>query len=121
MVADKTGIVMKPIQERWMFMILRLVNYAHESSMHEIGDLDSIAVIRIEVLTGDELAHVIYKDYSERVFDSDTHGRMQDFYDGEYEIYRFDSKRNLIDDARFLERKTSYDFEDWVYDDEEGS
>lgn len=88
-------------------MILKLLDYNDDATEHEIGNLEDIAAIMIRVVSGDEIANVIYKDYTVKDFDSsDT--REMDFYDFDYEIYRFDVKNNLIDNPKFKERRSSY-------------
>lgn len=97
-------------------MLLKLLDYSDEAVEFEIGDLSDIAVISIKVVTGDEIAKVIYKDYTTTEFDSGTK-RLQDYYDDSYEIYRYDSEKNLIDDPKFKERTKSY--WRWVLDEDE--
>lgn len=90
-------------------MTLKLLDWNDEITEFDIGDRDDIAMISIKVVTGDEIATVIYKNYTIAEFDSGVN-RMQDFYDGEYVIYRFDEDNNLIDSDKFKNRTTSYDF-----------
>lgn len=96
-------------------MILKLMNYKGDFTEHDIGDLKDIAVITIEVITGDEIANVVYKDYTIRRFDS-SHDRINDYYDGEYQIFRYDEEDNLINKEEFKNRGSSYDFMygDWA-------
>ena len=88
-------------------MKLRLMDYAGGSNTFEIGDIEKIARIMITVITGDEIATVIYKDYSIEKFDS-SYDRRADFFDDEYDIYDITSGLNLLDDPKFKNRKTSY-------------
>ena len=94
-------------------MILKLIDYKRDVTEHDIGDLKDIAVITIEVITGDEIANVVYKDYTTRRFAS-SHDRMNDYYDGKYEIYRYDKEDCVINKKEFKNRKSSYDF--WYWD-----
>lgn len=98
-------------------LILRLVDYSGNTEFAELGDLNDIAVITIRVVTGDEIAVVIYKDYTTDEFDS-SHDRCQDYYDGEYEIYRFDkpAEDQLLFNEKWKERTNSYD---WLYGSDE--
>lgn len=98
-------------------LIMRLVDYSGKTKMAELGDLNDIAVITIRVVTGDEIAKVIYKDYTTGEFDS-SHDRYQDYYDGEYEVYRFDepSEDQLLFNEKWKERTDSYT---WLYGDGE--
>ena len=93
-------------------MILKLIDYKRDATGHDIGDLKDIAVITIEVISGDEIANVIYKDYTTRRFDS-SHTRTKAYYDGEYQIYRYDKEDCGIFKEEFKNRKTSYDFWSW--------
>lgn len=88
-------------------MLLKLLDYSGKAVEFDIGELSDIAVITIEVITGDEIAKVVYKDYTTEEFDSGTN-RLADYYDESYEIYRYDSEKNLIDDPKFKERRRSY-------------
>lgn len=94
-------------QEKGLKMELRLMDYAGRSKTFEIGDIEEIARITITVISGDEIATVIYKGYSSKEFDS-SNSRMADFYDDEYDIYDVTSGLNLLDDPEFKNRKTSY-------------
>lgn len=96
-------------------MTLELLDWNDEITEFDIGDRNDIAMISIKVVTGDEIATVIYKNYTVAEFDSGV-GRMQDYYDGEYVIYRFDEDNNLIDSDKFKNRKTSYDFQHFDID-----
>lgn len=91
-------------------MKLKLLDYNSRPCEVEIGDLNDIAKIDIKVISGDEIAVVVYKDYATRQFDSSSNRKMN-FYDGEYEIYRFDKTDNLIDKDEFKNRINSYWYE----------
>lgn len=92
-------------------MEIKLLDYAKNETIVEIGNLDDIAKMEIDVITGDEILTVVYKDYTIRKFDS-SRDRMADFYDDGYEIYDFNKSENLIDDPKFLNRTDSY----WTWD-----
>ena len=98
-------------------LILRLVDYSGNTELAELGDLNNIAVITIRVVTGDEIAEVIYKDYTTGTFDS-SRDRCSDYYDGKYEIYRFDkpAEGQLLFNKKWKERTDSYT---WLYGDHE--
>lgn len=83
------------------------MDYARRSKTFEIGDIQNIARISITVISGDEIATVIYKDYSSKEFDS-SNNRMADFFDEEYDIYNVTSGLNLLDDPKFKRRESSY-------------
>ena len=88
-------------------MILKLVDYKGGFSEHEIGNLEDIAKISIRVVTGDEIADVVYKDYAQRSFDS-RDDRLADYYDYGYEIYDFRATNNVMDSETFKNRTKSY-------------
>ena len=89
-------------------MTIELIDYDGIKVKKRIGKKEDVAVINIEVVSGDEIAIVIYKDYSTKHFDSsDT--RMIDFHDDSYNIYDYTKENNLIDNPLWLNRKTSYD------------
>lgn len=52
----------------------------------DLDKLDDIFMITIKVVSGDEIAEVIYKNGTKEVFDS-SDSRMWDFDDGEEIIY----------------------------------
>ena len=93
--------------------ILKLVDYAGNTKLVELGDLNDIAVITIRVISGDEIASVIYKDYTINEFDS-SDDRTTDYYDGDYEVYRFNkpAEGQLLFYEKWKERIDSYD---WLY------
>ena len=93
-------------------MKLKLLDYKKRVKEFEIGDLEGIAKIVIDVVTGDEVTYAFYKDYTEDIFDS-CENRMCDFYDGRYVIYDFKkpNEENLLFNQQWLNRYTSYDFQ----------
>ena len=96
-------------------MKLTLLDYQANKTTFDIGDIDQIEKIKIVVITGDEIAHVIYKDGSEDNFDS-CDCRITDYHDGAYKIYDSKKENNLLFDDGWLERKDSYDY---LYDHDE--
>ena len=92
-------------------MELKLLDYRGRETIADIGDLDDIAVIEIKVVTGDEVATVIYKDFTTDYFDS-SNSRTQDCFDYSYELYRYDKEDNIMDKDYWKNRKSSYDLEE---------
>lgn len=91
-------------------MNITIMNYENEKVTLDVGD--NVAIITIEVISGDEVARVINKDYTTTIYDSaDIIGncRITDYYDGSYEVYNFHKEENLIDNPLWKNRKTSYD------------
>ena len=87
-------------------MVINLIDYNNCKHPVDIGDLDNIKIMAIHVVTGDEILYVLYKDDTEKVFDS-SEDRMGDFDDGAYMVYAFGDW--FIDKDKFMNRKTSYD------------
>ena len=90
-------------------MKIRLLDYENKISFVDVGDIKEIGSMYIEVLSGDEVLYVIYKDYTVKEFDSsDT--RCEDSHEGGYSIYNEQIGINLLKDEDFLNRKDSYDY-----------
>lgn len=95
-------------------MNITIMNYRNEKVTVDVGD--NVAIITIDVLSGDEVARVIDKDYTTTVYDSAYivgNLRISDFYDGSYEVYNFQKEENLINNPLWKNRKTSYD-SSWI-------
>ena len=69
-----------------------------------LDNLDDILRIDIDVVTGDEIATVTYKDGRKEKYDS-SNCRMRDFYDFGYCLYG-PEENNL---ERFNKRSSSYE------------
>ena len=91
-------------------MTIELMDYQNKKVTFDIGNIEDIASIFIEVITGDEIATVLYKNYTTKVFDSSC-TRNFDFSDYQYLLYDVNTRINLLNDEIFLNRKTSYDLE----------
>ena len=74
----------------------------------DLNNLDDVLRIDIQVLSGDEIARITYKNGDIKVFDGTTEPRHIDFNDGEYCIYKIGGI-NII--GEWLKRKDSYE---WV-------
>lgn len=72
----------------------------------DLDRLDGILRIDIQVISGDEIATIIYKNGSKEVRDSGCF-RTIDFDDGEYCIYQADLTNDI---DKWLKRKDSYDY-----------
>ena len=73
----------------------------------DLNNLDDVLRIDIRVISGDEMAHITYKNGKAIAFDGTTEPRVMDFDDGEYCIYQAGVK-NDIDE--WLKRENSYDW-----------
>jgi len=99
-------------------MTITLMDYADRKVTHDIGDIENIGTIDIEVITGDEIAVVTYKDGTIKRFDS-SDSRIYDFYDNEYEIYNAETGVNYLNSDEFLKRESSYDYDPYFEDEDE--
>ena len=91
-------------------MKIALMNYDAKKVTVDVGD--NVATIIIDVVSGDEIANVTYKDYTRKSFDSAEYLhnlRLADFNDDSYEVYNFQNKDNLINNPLWENRKSSYD------------
>lgn len=73
-------------------------------------DMDNVGAINLEVITGDEILTVVYKDYTTERFDSSCDRRM-DYYDYDYVVFNEAKGINLLEDDKWLNRKSSYDYD----------
>lgn len=94
-------------------MTIKLLDWRGDKVEVDVGNIENIGAMRIEVITGDEILRVLYKDFTIDEFDS-SYSRVRDYYDGEYEIYNATTGRNLLEDERFINRTGSY----WFMEDE---
>ena len=86
-------------------MILELMDWENTKVQFDIGDINDVFVININVVTGDEIAAVVYKDGQTEIFDSSSN-RLMDFDDGGYQLYGPECE--LIFQDKWKNRKTSY-------------
>ena len=81
-------------------MIINIVDYSGERKQINVGDFELIDSIHVEVITGDEVVTVLYKDNTFEEYDSSEY-RITDYYDGEYDVKAKDIKKwsNLSGDS----------------------
>lgn len=91
-------------------MVIELMDYQSKKVTFDIGNIEDIVKIVIEVLTGDEVATVLYRNYNIKKFDS-SYERMTDYHDYEYIVYDAINGVNLLNDEIFLNREDTYDLE----------
>ena len=91
-------------------MIIELMDYQDKKVTFDIGNIEDIVSIIIEVITGDEIATVLYKNYTTKVFDS-SRTRIDDYFDYKYTLYDVINGVDHLSDEIFLNRKTSYDLD----------
>ena len=90
-------------------MILKLLDYMGRETFENIGELEDIKAIVIRVVTGDEIASIIYKDGAISRIDS-ANDRMRDYFDNEYAVYvdGIPTEENLLFNEEFIRRTSSY-------------
>lgn len=96
-------------------MIIELMDYQDKKVTFDIGNIEDIVSIIIEVITGDEIATVLYKNYTTKVFDS-SRTRIDDYFDYKYTLYDVINGVDHLSDEIFLNRKTSYDLDLEVFE-----
>ena len=96
-------------------MTVTLLDYESRPVVVEVGELESIGRMDIDILSGDEILTVIYKDYTIKKFDSCPGGRIHGYEDGGYELYNAITGVNYFNRDAFMNRTSSY----WFYHDEE--
>ena len=62
-------------------MKIEILDYKSRPKEVDVGELKDIRKMKVDVVTGDEILTVIYKDGSEKSFDS-SDDRTRAFYDG---------------------------------------
>ena len=88
-------------------MKLRLLDYSGKSTEFEIGPLSDITTIYLDIVTGDEIAHITFKNGQTRSYDTGI-DRFFDCYDDSYIVYDSQASINLFEDERWMNRKDSY-------------
>lgn len=89
-----------------------MILYDYSGDPHEFDvdlDDDEIAVARLDVVSGDEVLEVIYRDGDISRFDSCYEYRLMDFHDDTFILVC--GGKWVVDKERFLARSGSYD--DW--------
>ena len=90
---------------------IEIMNYAGKKVPVEIKNFNNVVKLIIEIVSGDEILHVLYKDYIEETYDSCymlDDFRIMDFFDDKYTIYDITKNINCIDS--WSKRKDSYDY-----------
>lgn len=91
---------------------IEIMDYRSIKVPVKIENFDNVVKLTIEVISGDEILHILYKDYTQEEYDSCymLHNfRIQGFYDDEYIIY--DTTKNIDYINSWSKRKSSYDYE----------
>ena len=91
--------------------IIKIMNYNSSKVPVKIENFDNVVRLTIEVISGDEILHILYKDYTEETYDSCYmlgDYRFCDFNDDEYIIY--DTTKNIDYINSWNKRKCSYSY-----------
>lgn len=79
-----------------------------------IENFDNVVRLTIEVISGDEVLHILYKDYKQETYDScyllDNY-RFENFNDDKYVIYDITKNIDYIDSWTKRESSYNYDLE----------
>lgn len=90
-------------------MKIKLLDYNNQSFEYDIGELSDIIQIDLEIISGDEILQVVYKDNSTAMFDPAPE-RILDFNDGGYILYDKVAGINNLNDKNWLNREDSYSY-----------
>lgn len=91
-------------------MKIKILDYNNRAKEVDVGELKDIRKMKVEVVTGDEILNVTYKDGSEKRFDS-ADDRTRAFFDGDYELYNTETEPeiNELENPEWLNR-TNYSY-----------
>ena len=88
-------------------MVVALSDYSHKKTRFEIGNLDYIYLATMCVISGDEVLKVIYKNGTEKTFDSCTRHRWERTLDCMYTMY-MPGYENLFEEEEWINRDDYY-------------
>ena len=83
-------------------MKIKLLDYETKTKIVDVGDIKEIGSMYIDVISGDEVLVVVYKDYTIKTFDS-SNTRCEDRHEGRYLIYNEQLGINLLKDKDFYD------------------
>ena len=91
-------------------MKIKILDYRSREKEVDVGELKDIRKMTVDVITGDEILYITYKDGSGKRFDS-SDDRTRDFYDGNYELYNTETEPeiNELKNPEWLNR-TNYSY-----------
>ena len=90
-------------------MKIKILDHETKTKVIDVGDIKEIGSMYIDVISGDEVLVVVYKDYTTKEFDS-SNTRCEDYLDARYPIYNKITGLNLLKEEYFLNRIDSYDY-----------
>ena len=85
-----------------LFMKIKLLDYETKIKVVDVGDIKKIGSMYIDVISGDEVLVVVYKDYTIKEFDS-SNTRCEDLREGRYLIYNEQLGINFLKDKDFYD------------------
>lgn len=89
-------------------MKIKILDYRDRPSEVDVGELNDIERMTMEVGSGDEILNVVYKDGTTKRFDS-SNDRTRYFYDGWYDVYDKERGNNIMEKPEWLNR-THYSY-----------
>lgn len=90
-------------------MRVKILDYKNNETAVNIGNLDEIYLVVMQVVTGDEELTVIYNDGSMKHFYSNS--ELKEEHIDEYYIVYMPYIRNFLKDENWINRKSSYDLD----------
>lgn len=90
-----------------MKKIITIMDYDNRKRNITIKNFEDVVRIQIEVISGDEILNILYKDYSTESYDS-SNCRMVNYNDDIYTIY--DITKNIDYISNWKKRKSSYNY-----------
>ena len=94
-------------------MKIKIMNYAGQIAEIQLKDFENVVKMKVEIFTGDEILYVLFKDYTEKVYDSAVllnNPRIMNFHDGGYIVYDKTKNINYLD--KWNKRTSTIDIED---------
>ena len=83
-------------------MKIKLFDCEDNIKVVDVGDIKEIGSMYIEVISGDEVLFVVYKNYIIKEFDS-SNTRCEDCHEGGYPIYNEQLGINFLKDKDFYD------------------
>ncbi len=90
-----------------MEKIIEIMDYKDDKKKVKIDNFEDVVRLEIEVISGDELLYILYKDYSVMKYDSSDCRRLE-YNDSFYCIYDITKDIDYLE--RWNERIDSYNF-----------
>lgn len=85
---------------------ITIMDYRERKSKVKIDNFENVVRLEIEVISGDEILYVLYKDYTSKKYDS-ANNRVENYLDAFYCIYDITKNIDYLD--KWKKRTSSYD------------